>query len=594
MKRTLALLARIEHLAVVLCLAGLAMACGGSTSSDSGADGGTDSGMGSDGGSDAGSDAGGDATCSEASSLCPPPTETHSGPAELPRVYLDTHYVAPTGVTHTVAEGESLQAAIDAATCGDEIVLSAGATFTGNFILRNKACDGRIVIRSSELGELPEGMRVMPSDAVHMAKLVSATSATSVVRTEPGAHGYRLAGLEITVAPTVALTYTIVAIGTAGADQDTLEEVPSDFVIDRSYVHGHATLDSQRCVAVNSASTAVIESYLDECHYMGADSQAVIGWNGPGPFKIVNNHLSAGAEIVMFGGADPSIDQLIPSDIEIRFNHFHRPMAWQGAGWTIKNLFETKNCMRVLVENNVFENHWAQAQDGFAIVLKSANQGGSAPWSTAQDLVFRYNLLENISGGFNIIKADTYSGPTTPTQRVHIAHNVTTSDGVNGLDGHGRIFQINGDVADLLVEHNTMIADPDDSAVGAGVLFVGNDPVERLIIRDNIVIGKGQYNYTIGSAEGKGVGLAALNWHAPGWTVAGNVFVRTDASGYPEENGYVATLDDVGFAAWTTGDVHLAPSSTFAGTATDGTDPGAAVDELQTRLVGVVSAELTP
>ncbi len=487
-----------------------------------------------------------------------------------------------------------MQAAIDAATCGDEIVLEAGATFTGNFVLRDKACDGRIVIRSSELDDLPEGQRVMPSDAVHMAKLVSAAPATAVVRTEPGAHGYRLAGLEITVAPSVALTYTIVAIGTGGADQDALDEVPSDVVIDRSYVHGHATLDTQRCVAVNSAATAVIESYLDDCHYMGADSQAVIGWNGPGPFKIVNNHLSAGAEIVMFGGADPSIDQLIPSDIEIRYNHFHRPMAWKGVGWTIKNLFETKNCKRVLVENNVFENHWAQAQDGFAIVLKSSNQSGSAPWSTAQDLVFRYNLITNVSGGFNIIKADTYEGPTTPTQRVHIAHNVTTSVGVNGLDGHGRIFQINGDVADLLVEHNTMISDPATSAVGAGVLFVGNDPVERLVIRDNIVIGKGQYNYTVASAEGKGVGLAALDWHAPGWTVDDNVFVRTDATGYPAGNGYVATLDDVGFVDWTAGDVHLDASSAFAGTATDGTDPGASVDALHARLAGVVSAEYTP
>src|SRR5206468_132741 len=124
---------------------------------------------------------------------------------------------------------------------------------------------------------------------------------------------------------------------------------------------------------------------------VGADSQAIMGWNGPGPFKIVNNHLEGAGENVMFGGADPPIHSLVPSDIEIRQNHFFKPLSWRegdptyaGTPWTIKNLFELKNARRVLVEGNVFENIWRAAQDGFALQLTVRNQYGGAPWSTIE------------------------------------------------------------------------------------------------------------------------------------------------------------------------------------------------------------------
>ncbi|MEP7345660.1 MAG: Ig-like domain-containing protein, partial [Gemmatimonadaceae bacterium] len=52
-------------------------------------------------------------------------------PAELPRVYLNFPYKPPTGNTITVLAGGSLQNALNAAQRGDEIVLQAGATFTG-------------------------------------------------------------------------------------------------------------------------------------------------------------------------------------------------------------------------------------------------------------------------------------------------------------------------------------------------------------------------------------------------------------------------------------------------------------------------------
>src|SRR5215510_3890325 len=57
---------------------------------------------------------------------------------ELPRVFLDTTLVPPTGATITVASGGDFQAALNAAQPGDVITLQAGATFTGPFTLPDK------------------------------------------------------------------------------------------------------------------------------------------------------------------------------------------------------------------------------------------------------------------------------------------------------------------------------------------------------------------------------------------------------------------------------------------------------------------------
>lgn len=83
---------------------------------------------------------------------------------------------------------------------------------------------------------------------------------------------------------------------------------------------------TRRGIALNSRATAAIDSHLADFKEDGADSQAICGWNGPGPFKIVNNYREGMGENVMFGGADPSIRDLVPTGIEIRRNHFAKPL----------------------------------------------------------------------------------------------------------------------------------------------------------------------------------------------------------------------------------------------------------------------------
>jgi hypothetical protein len=154
------------------------------------------------------------------------------------------------------------------------------------------------------------------------------------------------------VAPSFnGLHYGLVLSGIG--DATSTSQLGHGFVFDRVYIHGQSSTNLIRCVALNSIRTAIINSWIADCHSRGFDSQAIAGWTGPGPFLIENNYLEGAGENVMFGGADPRIQGLVPSDITIRRNHFYKPTSWKGV-WTVKNLFELKCARRLLIEGYVF------------------------------------------------------------------------------------------------------------------------------------------------------------------------------------------------------------------------------------------------
>ena len=174
---------------------------------------------------------------------------------------------------------------------------------------------------------------------------IATPNSTSTIVTAPGAANWRIVGVEITMDSSLGGVNSLVRLG--NHEQRTLDSVATNVVLDRVWMHGWPTRALTRAIILSSASTAVIDSWIDECHVNGADAQAIVGWNGPGPYKIVNNYLEASGENVMFGGADPVVPGLIPSDIEIRGNHLFKPLSWRighptygGRPWSVKNIFE--------------------------------------------------------------------------------------------------------------------------------------------------------------------------------------------------------------------------------------------------------------
>ena len=396
----------------------------------------------------------------------------------LPTTFVDTSLVAPTGRTIQVGAGADLQAALNSAQPGDVVSIAPGATFVGNFTLPKKDGDGWITVRSSAPDEslALEGTRVTPAQAASMPKLISPNSAPTLA-TAPGAQGYRLIGLDVSVSPRVSSISSIVAFG---GDQTSLADTPKNMIIDRSYIHGQPQTNSFRGVLLNSAQSAVINSYVSEIHVSGFDSQAILGYNGPGPFKIVNNHLEASGENIMFGGADPKALALSPADIEIRKNHLFKPLSWKaddpsfaGTQWTVKNLLELKNAQRVLVDGNLLENNWPQAQGGTAVVF-TPRSDGTAPFSAVKDVTFTNNRVQNVSGGIGM-QGFSEGAPTQQLQRVLVRNNLW--EGPQGI-----FVLMTGPIDGVKLDHNTALG-----MSHSAIFAAGNAPNSKFVLTNNLL-----------------------------------------------------------------------------------------------------------
>jgi hypothetical protein len=231
--------------------------------------------------------------------------------------------------TLTVAAGGDLQAALNAAQAGDIVALQPGATFTGNFVLPNKgAISDYITVRSAapDRDLPPPGIRITPAAAPLLAKLKSPSS-TPVLRTAAGANHWKILFVEFQAN---ANGYgDIVTLGAGDSSQTQLSQVPYALVIDRVYVHGDAKLGQKRGIALHSSDTVVINSYVSDCKAVGQDSQAISGFNGPGNYVIENNFLEGAAENFLLGGADPTIPNLVTTNVVFRRNLLRKPLEWR-------------------------------------------------------------------------------------------------------------------------------------------------------------------------------------------------------------------------------------------------------------------------
>jgi len=479
-----------------------------------------------------------------------------------------------------VAAGGDLQGALDRALPGDAILLAPGARFTGNFVLRNKnlasPCSAWITVRT-DASAPTLGQRTTPSIAAGYAKLVSTTVAPAL-RTDPKASCYRVSGLEIVLPVISAYNYGLVFLGDggnlkAGESQVTTDIAPRNLVLDHLYVHGEAGSNFTRCIALNSASTVIADSWISECHAKGFDSQAIGGWNGPGPYLIQNNYLAAAGENIMFGGSDPHITNLVPSDITVRGNHFYKNPAWKDV-WTIKNLLELKNSRRLLIENNVFENNWIAAQTGMAIIFKSANDGGTAPWQGTTDVNFRYNIVRNSPQGL-AIAAHPETNPAVHVARVRVENNLFYNIGTYNGTSYGRMLILLQDPHDLTIAHNTMIH---NATLGQMMISdVSYGAARNIVMSNNVATKGGPYGAVMYS--GARIGTASLNAFASSyWAFDRNVVIGLDPEfvpWHPQSSYYAATMAAVGFANASGGDYSLGTASPYRGKATDGKDPGA-------------------
>lgn len=566
------------------------------------------------------------------------PTAGYDGPAELPRVYMQTslsNTPAP-GSVIPVGAGGNLQAALNSANCGDTITLAAGATFSGIFTFPAKACDDQhwIIVRTSapDTSLPPEGTRMQPCYAGiaslpgrpafscngtrNVLAIISDPqgNSTGPILLANGASHYRLLGVEITRAAGTGINFDFVSVQSGVADH---------IILDRVWLAGTPQDESKNGINLAGVTYgALIDSYASDFHctsIVGActDGKVVGGGTGSqpgGPYKITNNFLEASTEGILFGGSGATTT---PADIEIRHNHFFKPLMWMpgqpnfvggtgGHPFMVKNLLELKNAQRVLIEGNIFEYSWGGfSQAGYALLLTPKNQSGACPICEVTDVTIRYDTFSHTGAGISMADVPSDTGAVGTAGERYSIHDITLDDIRSGFyaatpgSSSGTLFQVmnawpNNSLNSISINHVTGFPDPNSR-----VLSLGNStnlPSMYGFTMTNSILG--QSLYPVWSTGGTGncaspnIPLTSLNACFTSYTFNHNAIIASKygVAQWPSGNSFPLSPTNVLFASFNNangGAYQLLSGSPYANAASDGKDLGADMNAIQAAIAGV-------
>lgn len=413
----------------------------------------------------------------------------------------------------TCVEPAQFQAALDGTAA--VVRMCPGATYGPSRIRRNG-------VRVTTLGVPALTTRVTPQEAAGFA-VVTATGNLAA---------FDVTGSQVAI-DNVAINGAVdthVLCGHADSSQTTREQQPTDVTLTRLYMDGAG---AKRGVGAHCRNLTVEKSHLFSYKRVGQDTQAIGGWNGEGPFRILDNFLEGAGENVMFGGAAPAIPGLIPRDVTIRGNLFTKRPEWRATGMTVKNLLEFKVVSGAVVEDNVFENVWQCAsvcQNGYAIVLTPQAQDAPNPNAVVENVTIRRNQFRDVAAGINLI-GRAQIGTSLPGCGFAIEENwVRITKGFNGGASQGWFLFLNNGPCNVAVRNNTIESDSNQ------IVFHQGDPVLQFVLTGNLVPRTGAYGMTLNGGQHRGAGIATA---FPGGVLTGNAFGRVLATATNPSQGLI-------------------------------------------------------
>ena len=463
-------------------------------------------------------------------------------------VFIGTCFSArASAATITVTASGNLQSALNQANPGDVIVLQAGARFVGPFTLPPKAAGPVITIRSSAV--LPE-RRIGPQDVSLLPTL--GADVIAAVLDGTGAANWKLDGIKLESVPN-------------GQGEVIVLQNSTNIYLDRILIVAGPN-GQKRGIRGNGRQITLTRSYIANIWRSGQDSQTFCAWDGAGPFTITNNYLEAASENVMFGGADSQSPDRIPSDILIEGNYFTKRWEWRGAGVAVKNLFELKSAKRITIRGNLFERNWTDAQTGFGINLKVANQDNSAPWSVLEDVLFENNVIRETENGFNLLGNDP-TNPSGRATRITIRNNLLLTPGVG--------FQMGGELGVLTIDHNTIVNGSTLMVFYIGTVWNAGAPAPRtadFAVQELTYINNLAYHNAYGvKGDATGVGTPSLTFHTRAYAWSNNVLAGGAGQTYPPGTWLPSVAD---YQSQFDSDYRLVSGSPYVAAATDGKDVG--------------------
>lgn len=539
--------------------------------------------------------------------------------------------------------GRALQAAIDEAQYGDCVLVPPGVVYrVGSLMLRYKSGDGWITIKSAATDTTlpPQGLRVGPSNANSMPMLISPGGNAPAVLTEPGAHNYRLIGLEITKADPSAFVQEMVVIdaqfGQDASASPSLNNFPSNIIIDRCYIHGLPGSDLKRTIRFHCSSCAVVDSYLSDAHVIGQDSQAIMF--GGRTIKIANNYLEAAGEnlfaadyhtlqtgyivghaslsqatlsstvdlevgmgiafydgktnlyttVRSISGSTITFDPLaqlppaqciaywglIPTDVEIVHNYMYKPLSWNSTDPSYAGYHPS---VKNLFELKSGRRIWVHNN-----VLENT-------WTDAQSGYAVLFTVRNEQDQCYFCAVEDVTFESNVIRNANFGMNMLATD-YNYPSGPTRrilirnnewikiksSFQVNS-LSQLTIDHNTAVIGGFAEEVEDGAIRSENVSINNMIVSTECS------GFHYGSPD-------VPNWVQifPGWTLQANVM--SNVNGMPPylymlpsvaaANYGVGDATEIGFIDYANENFALSPTSPYKGRATDQQDIGADVPSL--------------
>ena len=474
-------------------------------------------------------------------------------------------FVAAGALTVRVPAGADLQAALNAAQPGMTLVLDAGARYVGNFLLPPRSRTGADIVITSSANVPPSGTRVNAA-LVNALAIIETPNEDPAILATTGAHNYRFVGLTFKAGSPVV--FDIVQLG-IGTETDTTL-YPSGFVFDRVIIRGHPIGGAKRGILANAHDVTLINSDVRDIFRVDQDSTTFGCFNCGKGYTLRNNHLEAGSEVVIFGGAN-SVAGTVAENIVVENNVLTRPLSWRNEpirNRQVKNLFELKEGIHVVVRGNVMFNNWRAAQSGTAIVLTPRDER-----KYLQDVLFENNVIYNagsmigLSGKDNHFYTPIFSNQITFRNNLFIIKQST-------YGGDGRLVLFTAAPNGITFDHNTVISDGgslvaayDSTYMNASGGMATGGPVENLTFTNNVVP-NGEYGF-IANGSVNGAGFA----YFPGVILTSNVIGGYTGWRYPPGNFYPTLSEFQGlFLNYAAGDYR--PAATMP-VGTDGTPMGA-------------------
>jgi len=469
---------------------------------------------------------------------------------------------------HRPTNAALFQSAIDSARGGDEIHLTAGVTYTGNFRLPGKP--SLVTIRTSNLSWSSPGVRVAPFNAPKMARIQSPNEQPALFFGK-SAGNWSIIGVEIAGAAS-AHTINVVLIGDLGGATST-SEFPNNISIERSYVHGDSVLGGRRGILTTGTNITVKDSYISDFFAPGNDTQAILVCEGLGPTLIENNFLEAAGENLFLAQESTLIRGHYPENIRIRRNHLKKRLGWKPPNSVVvKNLFEIKSARHVIFEDNVLENNWASHQNGFAVLFTCRDENGDNACEII-DVVFRNNKIMNTANGIALLGKDDSAGNIGRVSGIRIENNLLV-----GPVGRGFLF-LNG-IENVAVSHNTFAGTTSQT-------WVSDQQQNGNITFINNIVGRGEYGM-FHSGVGEGTASILAGWRS--FDIRGNVLWPPPCCSqpYPPANAMAANLGAVGFTDAPNGNFRLSRTSTYFSYGVGGVTPGVNQEAVERAITGVV------